>query len=263
MATAGRAFDEPRYIAAAEKARNFLNEKMVTPTGRLLHRYRDGDSAIRGFAGDYAFYIWGLIELFQATQNAEFLDQALKLNDVFFSDFWDENNGGFFTVGKEGENLLIRDKEVYDGAMPSANSVAMYNLIRLARITGNAELEEKASRIGAAFSQSVNRSPSAHTFLMTALTFAAGPAYEIVIVGEQDSDSTEAMLKAINEKYIPNSVIVLRALGSSQQIDRLSTFVRNYESVNGKATAYVCQNFSCRLPTNNPKEMLIMLEPAD
>jgi uncharacterized protein len=259
LAAAGRIFEEPRYIESASKAQNFISQNMLSKDGRLLHRYRDGDAAIRGFAGDYAFYIWGLVELFQATQKSEFLEQALMLNDAFIADFWDEKDGGFFTTSDDGEVLLIRDKEIYDGAIPSANSVALYNLIRLARITGRVDLEEKSNLVGAAFSLTVNRSPSAYTFLMSALNFAAGPAYEIVIVGNPTDDSAKAMMKALTESYLPNSVLIVRQVGASEGIDKLSSFVRGYNSMDGKATAYVCQNYSCQLPTNDVSELLIML----
>jgi uncharacterized protein YyaL (SSP411 family) len=258
LATAGRVLDEPDYTAAAEKALAFINKKLKTDDGTLLHRYRDGEAAIPAFIDDYAFLIWGLIELFQSTQNADYLAQALQLNTIFIDSFWDDKDGGFFSTPENGEQLLIRNKELYDGAIPSGNSVAMYNLIRLARFTGDSNFEDMADQLGRAFSTSVLRQPSAYTFLMCALDFAAGPSFEIVIVGDQKNGETKKILETLNRLYLPAKIVILKADNQSL-INSYSDFITSYQSIDNKPTIYVCQKFACQLPTTDINTMLEQL----
>jgi uncharacterized protein YyaL (SSP411 family) len=174
--------------------------------------------------------------------------------------FWDEQSGGFYFTSDTSESLLIRQKEIYDGAVPSGNSVAMLNLLRLARITSNTELEEKANQIGQAFAQQVRQSPAGYTQLLSGVDFAAGPSYEVVIAGESSGDDTKAMLHALNEHFLPSAVVILRPAGNGSSIDALTGTNQGHELIDGKATAYVCQNFMCSLPTNDVSKMLELLK---
>ncbi len=258
LATAGRVLSEPDFITAAEKAQRFINTHLTTADGALLHRYRDGDAAIPAFVDDYAFSMWGLIELFQSTHKTDYLSQALALNAVFIEQFWDENNGGFFSTPKNGEPLLVRHKEIYDGAIPSGNSVAMFNLIRLARITGTSQFEQMAEHLGRAFSKTVSRQPSAYTFLLSALDFANGPSFEIVIVGDTLAVETTTILNALQQIYLPGKIVLVTESETSS-INNLSEFIKPYKKVDGKTTIYVCENFSCQLPTTDIQTMLNLL----
>lgn len=258
LATAGRVLHEPSFTSATEKTLAFINKNLTTHDGALLHRYRDGDAAIPAFIDDYAFTIWGLIELFQTTQNAAYLEQALKLNSIFINLFWDKTNGGFFSTPADGEQLLIRNKELYDGAIPSGNSIAMFNLVRLARLTGNSKFEDMAEELGRAFSASVSRQPSAYTFLLSALDFANGPSFEIVIVGDEENIETKKILDAINALSLPGKVVIFKKDDHSP-INELSDFIKPYKSLNGKPTIYVCQDNTCQLPTTDINTMLQLL----
>ena len=260
LATAGRVLEKPDYVHAAEKAVAFLDNNLVDSNGRLLHRFRDGEAAIPAFIDDYAFLIWGQIELHQTTQDVTYLERAISLQKNFFNGFWDAENGGFFPTADDGEKLLIRKKEIYDGAFPSGNAVAMLNLLRLARMTGNSTYEEKADQLGRAFSTSVSGTPSAHTFLLSALDFAAGPSFEIIIAGDAAAEDTQKMLAALNSTYIPNKVVILKDTVGRSSINELVDFVKEYESRDGRATAYVCQKFTCQSPTTDIKKMLKLLE---
>lgn len=175
--------------------------------------------------------------------------------------FWDENQGGFYFTAGDAESILVRNKEVYDGAYPSGNSIATLNLLRLARMTGKTEFEAKAAQILRTFSDSVSQAPAAHISLMTALDFALGPTYEVVIVGNQQKQDTKAMLNACNKAFIPNKVVLFRPneVELPESI-RFAKFTRDLSSKEGKATAYVCYNYQCGLPTTTIEQMLRLLD---
>ena len=141
-------------------------EKMRDKDGRLLHRFRDGEVSIQGNLDDYAFIIWGLIELYELTFDSPYLRHALSFTDLLITHFWDAEQGGFFFTPDDGETLIVRQKEIYDGAIPSGNSVSMLNLLRLGRMTGRVDLEEKGARIAKAFSRKVEAFPPAFTQLL-------------------------------------------------------------------------------------------------
>jgi uncharacterized protein YyaL (SSP411 family) len=260
LAKAASAFEMPEYADAAKKASNFIRDKMLAKNGRLLHRYRDGEVAIQGFLDDYAFMIWGLLELYQATFEVKYLKFALDLNQKVLEHFWDAENWGFFFTPDDGEEMLVRKKQGYDGAIPSGNSVMMLNLIRLGRITGNTDFENKASQIGQSFSKEVTRHAAGYSLLMSALDFTVGPSYEIVLVADQYSDESQTMIDAINGEFIPNKIVILKDSGvEKSDIMNIGEFTRNLKSIDGKATAYVCKNFQCDLPTTEVDKMMALL----
>jgi uncharacterized protein YyaL (SSP411 family) len=260
LAKGARVLDEPAYADAARRAVDFIFGKMIDSEGRLLHRYRDGEAAIPGHLDDYAFLIHGLFELYETTFNVTYLEKALTLNAYLLEHFWDGKNGGFYFTADDGEGLLVRQKEIYDGAIPSGNSIAMLNLLRLGRITASSSLEEKAAGIGRAFVGNVRQAPSAYTQLMIAVDFAVGPSYEVVIAGDWQAAETREMLQAIRSRFIPNKVIVWLPPGpESSEVIRLAPFTTDHKMIQDRATAYVCTNYECKLPTTNTAEMLSLL----
>ncbi|MFQ5868263.1 MAG: thioredoxin domain-containing protein [Candidatus Zixiibacteriota bacterium] len=257
LAKSARVLDEPSYSEVARRAADFVLKNMRTSDGRLLHRYREGKSGISAYLDDYAFLIWGLIELYESTFVVSYLKNALELNNDLLEHFWDDEGGGFYFTADDGEKLLARQKEIYDGAIPSGNSVAMLNLLRLGRITASPDLEKKASRIGTAFSGTVRQMPSAYTQLLAAVDFGLGPSYEVVIAGNLQAEDTKAMLRALRRQFIPNKVVLLRSSEEElPEIVRFAEFTRYQTSIDGEATAYVCLNYNCRLPTTDIGEML-------
>jgi len=260
LAKGAQAFDEPEYAEAACRAADFILGDMRKPDGRLLHRYRDGQAGVEANLDDYAFLVWGLIELYEAIFDARHLEVALELTSDMVRHFWDEDGGGLYLTPDDGESLFVRKKEIYDGAIPSGNAVAMLNLLRLGRMTATSGLEEKAARIGSAFSGSVKQSPSAHTQLMVALDFGIGPCYEVVIAGKAQAEDTKAMIKALRTRFLPNKVVLLNpGERESPEIAKLAEFTKNQSSIEGKATAYVCLNYNCKLPTTDIGKMLELL----
>jgi len=259
FAKAGRVFDEPRYIEAAADAANFVLTTMQDENGRLLHRYREGEAAILANVDDYTFMIWGLLELYEATFEPTYLAQAMALNDEQKSLFWDEFAGGFYFTPDDGETLIARRKEIYDGAIPSGNSVAMLNLLRLGRITADASYDEQAAQLAQAFAGQIANGPTAYTQLMSALEFGVGPSYEVIIIGEEGAADTEAMLAALRRLYVPNKVVLLRGPEDDAPLVELVDYTANYYAIDGKATAYVCQDYICEFPTNDPEAMVGLL----
>lgn len=247
------------YSLAARRAADFILAKMRGPDGRLLHRYRDGPG-IQANLDDYSFMIWGLVELYEAVFDAQYLQAALDLTKMMIEHFWDKESEGFYFTPDDGERLLVRHKEIYDGAVPSGNSVATLNLLRLSRLTGNHQFEELADKIGQAFSVQVNRQPSAYAMLMTSLDFGIGPAYEVVVVGGPGAKDTLEMLKALRSRFMPSKVTILVDSGeATPAIFRLAEFTKSLSAIGGSATAYVCANQSCDLPTTDAAKMLDLL----
>jgi uncharacterized protein YyaL (SSP411 family) len=259
FAKAGFVFNEPKYTQTAKNAAEFILTNMVEQNGGLLHRFREGEAAISAFLDDYVFFVWGLFELYESTFDVKYLNHAIEYTKYMIEHFWDEESGGFYSTSDYAESLLVRHKTGYDGAIPSGNSVAMLNLIRLARITGNSELEDKAQNSKNAFSRDINNHPLSHTQFLTALDFLMGSSYEVVIVGDLDTEDTQNILDLFRENYVPNMVLLHKPMDESPIIDSISPFSNNMTAINGISTVYVCRNFSCELPTNDKERILKML----
>lgn len=263
LAKAGRVMDKPEFTEVAEKAANFILDKMMNKEGRLYHLYKDGYAGIDGKLQDYTFMIWGLIELYESTFKVEYLETAIKLTDTLLEYFWDDKHGGFFMTADDAEKLLARPKEIYDGAIPSGNSVAMLNMAYLAGFTGNQKYNEKAAAIGKAFSKQIEQNPSAHAMLMCALLFETYPPFEVVITAEKKDKACQDMLKALNSVYFPNKIVIFRegkAGSPPPPICKIAKFATEQTPIDGKPTAYICENFACKQPVNNPREMLKLLK---
>lgn len=260
LAKGARPLNEPKFTKAAKNSVDFILKNLRNTRGRLLHRFRDGQASILSQVDDYTFLIWGLLELYETTFEVRYLQTALKLNQDLIKHFWDEKSGGFYSTADDAEELLVRQKEIQDGAIPSGNSVAMLNLLRLARITANSDLEDKAAKIERAFSENIKQAPVAYTQLMVAMDFAFGPSYEVVIVGKPHRQDTKNMLQALRSHFIPNKVVILNPSNQdSSEIERIAEFTKYQKSVRGRATAYVCFNHRCKSPTNDINEMLKFL----
>ncbi len=258
LAKAASAFADPGYAQVASSAADFLLTEMTDSSGKLLHRFRDGEAGLAAHVDDYAFLVWGLIELYEATSEIRYLKQAFKLNDDFLDRFWDETVGGFYFTASDSEETLLRKKELYDGATPSGNSVAALNLLRLSRMSGNMDLELKSNRLLKAFSGMVNKFPSGYTQFLMAVDFVVGPSYEIVIVGDPASDELQGFKRQLQAPFMPNKVVLFKPdddLPTGTVAD-IAPYTANYKAINGKTTVFVCRNYQCELPTNDIKKVL-------
>ncbi len=251
-----RALGEQVYLIAAQKALAFLLSTLQVNEGRLLRRYREGEAALPGYLDDYAFLSWALVEAYEATFDPAYLEQAMALTHSMLELFWDQENGGFFFTGRENESLITRSKDVQDGALPSGNSVAAFNLLRLGRLTGNALLEEKADALLQAFASQADAYPAAHTQLLQALDFMIGPAQEVVIAGDPSEGTAQTMVELIHRNFFPNQVVLFVPEDETRaRLCALAPFVQNMSPIEGKTTAYVCRGYACQAPLTDPKEM--------
>ena len=237
-AYAGRVFKNQHYTEVAERALNFILDNLTRSDGRLLARYRDGDAAYLAYLEDYAFLVWSLIELYEVTFKDFYLEKATHFNREMINLFWDEADGGFYMYGKDGEELLIRPKESFDNAIPSGNSVAIYNMLRLSNINEDMELKEKAEKALEAFSYNIANYPDAHLFMCIALIYNIKENNKIVIEGKVGEDILNGMIEEINSRFTPFTDVKLK------------------RSESDKTTAYVCKNYACSSPINTLEEFI-------
>ncbi len=254
FASAALVLNEPRYAKAAQKAGDFLLAKMKRSDGRLMHRYREGEAAIPAFLDDYAFFTQGLLALYETTFDSRYLQQAKFFADEMIRLFGDKMAGGFFFSAQDDQALILRTKDAYDGAMPSGNSVAAMVLGKLGRLMMESRYENTARRTVGVFSAKIKLYPAGFTHMLSAFDYLLGPSQEIVIAGDQNDPDTQAMLSEINKHFIPNKVVCLhppRWASQAKDIEALVPFVKGQNMLNGKTTAYVCQNYHCQFPTND------------
>lgn len=252
LAYGARVLDDPMYLQVAQRAAAFILGKLRRPDGRLLASYREGEAVYPAYLDDYAYLVWAMIELYEASYASEFLQTALDLNTDMLKYFGDDVAGGLFFYGSDSEQLLTRPKETYDGALPSGNSVAALNFLRLARLTASVELEEKAQKQISFFAPNVNRIPEAYTFLLCAALSAVGPDRQIVVVGKAEAGSS-LMLDTINSTYNPFTVSLFKEEGKADQ--NWPDYLKDMHSVNGQSTAYICSHFACQEPITSSQEL--------
>ena len=249
LAKGAQALQDDGYAWAARRAADFLLKKMRTSHGRLYRRYRHGHIAYPGFLDDYAYLVWGLIELYEATFEVRYLEEAVHLNQIMIELFGDVEKGGFYFTGQENEMLIARPKEIYDGALPSGNSVAALNLLRLARMTGKVNWEKKADQLLRVFSSAVADGPMAYTQLLIALDFVVGPSKEMVLAGDPGEEKTRAMIAVLHRRFVPNKVLLFRPEGEAgERLIALSPFVEGMIPVDKKPAVYLCEGYTCRTP---------------
>ncbi|MBN2072991.1 MAG: thioredoxin domain-containing protein [Actinobacteria bacterium] len=260
MAMGARTFDNNSYYFAAKAAADFIISNLTEKDGSLLHRYRDSQSAIPANLDDYAFFIMGLLGLYETSFNIKYLETAIRLNAYLMENFWDNKNGGFYFT-KEGNDLSnLRQKDIYDGSLPSGNSIAILNLIKLARITADTSLEDKARKALGAFSGIVKKAPEAYTQFISSADFILGPSFEIVLVGDIRLKETKKIFTSLNKTFIPNKIFLLKVSRSKEPgISNIALYTENMHTINNKPTIYICSGYSCKLPTNNIGKALELL----
>ncbi len=265
-ARAAQVLGDDDYAVAAKRAADFVLSELVDDKGRLLKRWRLGEAGLTAHLEDYAFLTWGLLELYETNFDPRYLEEATRLADATVEHFWDDAEGGFFMTADDSEELLVRSKKLYGGAIPGGNAVSLLNLARLHRMTGETRYEEKADALVRAFSGEVGQQPFAYPLVLCALDFLFGPSREIVICGDPASADTRAMLAELRRPFLPNKVILLRPSNdeaAAARLAKLAPFTETQVAIDGKATAYVCENFACQLPTTDLNKMRELLrKPA-
>jgi uncharacterized protein len=260
FARAARILGEPRFAGTAGRAAHFILSQMREGNGRLLHRYRGGESAGPAFLDDHAFLVRGLIELYESTFEPGWLEHALAITDATLDRF-PAPDGGFYLTSDDADALLVRPRDIYDGAAPSGASVLLEDLLMLSRLTSREGYEARAHALAKSAAGDLARGPSAHTAMLGALSTLHAPSFEIVIVGDPASDDTRALLGVVNSRFLPGSVVLLVSSGpETQVIHRLAPYTTSLTPIDGKATAYVCRDFACDLPTTDVAQLQNMLE---
>lgn len=251
-AKAGDVFNSDDYIQQAEKSAQFILKNLTDNNGRLLKRYRNGNAGVDAHLDDYAFFIWGLLELYEATFNVTYLAEAIQLSNIMVDEFWDVTNGGFFLGGESSEKLIVRAKTGYDGAMPSGNSVAAMNCSKLNRITGETKWAEISDKIFITFSNEIQKTPSGYASMVNAFLFNTDNPKEIVIVGSGKDSDTISAIEKIKSEYVPNKVIIFK--DTDDELNKLSPLAKwtvTQETIDEKTTYYICQDFACKIPTTD------------
>jgi uncharacterized protein YyaL (SSP411 family) len=249
MAYCGKVFGQAKYINSAKHCADFILKKLMRTDGRLLARYRDGDAALPAYLEDYAFLVWGLLELYEATYEPYYLKEALGFNSAMLKLFSSDSPAGLFLYGYDSEELITRPRECYDGAIPSGNSVAVMNLLRLARITGQQEFEKQANAIIEYFGSDIKSFPTGYSYILCSYMYSISDlASEVVLVGSACND----MIKTYNSIYHPFTVSVSRV---NEELIDIAPYVSEHSKYNGKAAAYVCRNFSCMPPVTEASEL--------
>ena len=252
LAKGGAVLDEPRYAEAARRAAEFLIARMYRPeSGILLRRYRQGDAAIPGFLDDYAMFAQALLDLYEAQFDRRHLDLALKLTEKQRELFEDAAHGAFFNSAAGDSYLVLRAKEDYDGAEPSGNSVALGNLLRLAQITNREDLRASAERLLSAFAARLTAAPVALPQMLAACEFRSGQPRQIVLVGDRGDAGMRSLLGALHARFVPHRVVLLvDAPEARAALAAAIPAIAGMEPVDGRASAYVCRDYTCQMPVN-------------
>jgi uncharacterized protein YyaL (SSP411 family) len=258
MAEAARALDRADYRAAAARNAEFLLSQMRGENGRLLRTYREGRAKLNAYLEDYACLGMALLAVYEATFDVRWFTEAQRLAYEMIGLFWDEQDGGFFSTGHDHETLIGRPKELTDNATPSGNSVAVELLLHLAAFTGEEEYRERAVTILRPLAPALAEHPSALSQFLLDLDFLIGPAREVAIIGDPAAEETQALLGVINHAFRPNLVLASATPGDAAAAQAIPLLQERPQRA-GKATAYVCQHFTCQAPVTEPEALAAQL----
>ena len=247
LAKAGSVFNNSKYVDAASKCADFIIDKINSNNGNLFHKLNQSVNEIPANLDDYAFFIYGLLELYQSSFNSDYLKTAIKLTDRTIENFWDNKNSGFFYSPKENSDLIVRTKELYDGAIPSGNSIMMLNLVMLNRFSLEPRYKELCDNLVNAFSQNIDSTPYGMSMMLCAYNFLIGPSNEIIIIKGMDENRAANLINEINQKFLPNKIIISK----KQSEENLFEYLSNYTAMDGNTTFYICRDGVCSLPTSD------------
>jgi len=225
----------------------------------LMRRYREGEVGISGFLDDYTGLIQGLLDLYEASFRVQDLAWAIRLEETQDRQFWDEQGGGYFQTSPDDTSILVRMRDAYDGAEPSANSVAAMNVLRLAEMANRPAWREKADQVFAAFNRQIEHAPETLPQMICAVDFALSKPQQIVIAGDRTRQDAQALLAVVNQRYLPNKILLLVDGTDGKQLAGWLPFIEGMHPIDGKATAYVCENYTCKLPTSDPERLARLL----
>jgi len=244
-------------LEASRRTVEFIFGRMFRD-GYLLHVYKDGQAKLRGYLDDYAFVALGLLDLYEVLLDRSLIDRAMELADIMLREFWDERGGGLFYTGKSHQPLISRAKPVFDASIPSGNAIAAQLLLRLYHLVGAEEYHTRAETILRSYYDAMVSQPFGFAHMLCALDQYLHPAQEIVIVGERSDARTTDLIKEIHSLYLPNKAVLIFAPGES--LEKVSPLMVGKQQIDGRPTAYVCQNFTCSAPVTSWAELKRLLE---
>jgi uncharacterized protein YyaL (SSP411 family) len=261
FARASQLLGDPAYLEAAKKAADFVQQKLYrAETSTLLRSYRQGASDVSGFASDYAFFIQGLLDLYEASFDASRIDLALKLQQQQDDLFRDTKDGGYFSTSGKDEDVLLRMKEADDTAEPSANSITALNLLRIGYLLDENEARQHAEKLFKAFAKQIKAAPSSMPQMLVALSWSRSKPKQIVVAGKADDPASQTMLREVHRHFVPHEVLILADGGTGQEFfSKRVEFMKSVSEIDNQPTAYVCENFVCQLPTNDLKKLADLL----
>ncbi len=262
LARASQVLNEPRYLVAAQRTSAFFREHLYqTASGKLKRRYRAGSSEIDGYLDDYAWAIKGALDLYEADFDAQSLSWAIQLQRAQDRLFKDNTQGGYFSTTGTDKSILWRSREGYDGVEPSPNSVAVLNLMRIWQLTNQQGWKDEADKTLATFSAQLQKSAESMPLMAAALDLQLSPHRQIVIAGARGAADTDTLLRLVWQRFLPNSLLLLADGGEGQQqIAKFLPLVVNMTRKQGKATAYICENYVCKLPAADPRVVEKLLD---
>jgi uncharacterized protein YyaL (SSP411 family) len=249
FARAAQVLGNQAYAFAGARAADFVLRRIRTPDGRLLRTYSAGsEPKLNGYLEDYAFFLDALVSLYEATFEERWLEAALSLAQVLMDQFWDDAERGFFYTGRSHETLIARTKDPHDSSVPSGNSMAVFALLRLSKLTGRQDLWDKAEATLRLFRGLMAASPLAAGQMLVGLDFYLGPVQEIAVVGDLSSEETRRALRVIRDNFRPNTVVAVKSAGKDEpsRSDLLPLLAD--KSARGAVTTYICENFACQAP---------------
>jgi len=260
-ARGAQVLDEPRYLESATRAAKFLRANLYDDKSKFLFRnYRESRSDIEAFADDYAFVIQGLLDLYEASFDVEWLKFALRLQETQDRLFFDEENGGYFSTSGKDKSVVLRMKDDNDSAEPAASSIAALNLLRLAQLRDDKKLEERARKTINAFGPTLSHFASAMPQMLVALDYSLAKPRQIVIAGKSNDEQTQALLKEVQRHFLPNKILILADGDEGQKFfSQKNEAIGAMSLVDGKPAAYVCENFTCKAPVTDPKALGVLL----
>ncbi len=261
FARAAQALDEPRYLELATNAAKFIREHLYDESRKVLYRnYREGRSEIEGFADDYAFVIQGLIDLYEASFDVKWLKVAVELQATQDRLFFDEQNGGYFSTSEKESSVPLRMKDDNDSAEPAASSIAAINLLRLAQFRDDKQLEDRGRKTIDAFAPALSHFASAMPQMLVALDYSLGKSRQIVIAGKLDDPAAKTLLTEVQRHFLPNKILLVADGAEGQKyLGENNEAIRAMSIIDGKPAAYVCENFTCKAPVTDPKQLAELL----
>ncbi|WP_072742078.1 MULTISPECIES: thioredoxin domain-containing protein [Virgibacillus] len=251
LAKAGKVFQNSNYTEMAQKAIQFIEDHLYQD-GRLMVRYRKGESKHVGYLDDYAFLLWGYIELYESTFHLPYLEKAKQLLDQMIELFWDNEHGGFYFSGNDNETLIAKDKEVYDDALPSGNSVAAVMLVRMGYLTGETRYLDYVEEMFYTFHDDIKTQASGSPFFLLSLQRMEFPSKQVVVIGPNSDLKKQAFLQQLQQIFLPN--ITILSFSEDDSLEKLAPFASAYRLIDGETTIYVCENFACKQPTTSTAE---------